>query len=142
MDKATLDRFINVYQTLNKDNLHLLDEIYHQDIQFSDPLHAVDGLAALHGYFKNLYANVISCEFNITDVEHTTNKAFIYWTMFYRHPKLNKGKKIAVEGHSRLVFSNEKIIQHRDYFDAGALLYRHIPLLGSAVRFIDKRASA
>ena len=47
MEKATLDRFINVYQTLNKDNLQLLDDIYHPDIQFADPLHAVNGLESL-----------------------------------------------------------------------------------------------
>ncbi|TMO29295.1 nuclear transport factor 2 family protein [Pseudoalteromonas sp. S4492] len=148
MDKAILDRFIDVYQTLNKDNLQLLDEIYHPDIQFADPLHAVNGLGELREYFKNLYANVLSCEFAIEDSYVTENAegkddtAFIYWTMHYRHPKLNKGQAISVAGHSRLKFSGDKIINHRDYFDVGAMLYRHIPVLGSAVKYIDKRASA
>ena len=35
MDKAILDRFIDVYQTLNKDNLQLLNEIYHTDISIT-----------------------------------------------------------------------------------------------------------
>ncbi|MAD03634.1 MAG: transcriptional regulator [Pseudoalteromonas sp.] len=142
MEKATLDRFINVYQTLNKDNLQLLDDIYHPDIQFADPLHAVNGLEALRDYFKNLYANVISCEFVIENTYSKEENAFIYWTMQYRHPKLKKGQAISVEGHSRLKFNDDKIIEHRDYFDVGAMLYRHIPVLGSAVKFIDKRASA
>ena len=142
MDKAILDRFIDVYQTLNKDNLQLLDEIYHPDIQFADPLHAVNGLEALRDYFKNLYANVISCEFVIENTYSKEENAFIYWTMHYRHPKLNKGQAISVAGHSRLKFAGDKIINHRDYFDVGAMLYRHIPVLGSAVKFIDKRASA
>lgn len=148
MDKAILDRFIDVYQTLNKDNLQLLNEIYHTDIHFADPLHAVNGLGSLREYFKNLYANVLSCEFVIEDsyvTENTEGKddiAFIYWTMQYRHPKLNKGQAISVAGHSRLKFAGDKIINHRDYFDVGAMLYRHIPVLGSAVKYIDKRASA
>ncbi len=142
MEKATLDRFINVYQTLNKDNLQLLDDIYHPDIQFADPLHAVNGLEALRDYFKNLYANVISCEFVIENTYSKEENAFIYWTMQYRHPKRKKGQAIAVEGHSRLKFNDDKMIEHRDYFDVGAMLYRHIPVLGSAVKFIDKRASA
>ncbi|MCF7499829.1 nuclear transport factor 2 family protein [Pseudoalteromonas sp. L1] len=142
MDKVTLDRFIEIYQSLNKNNVQLLDDIYHPDIQFTDPLHTVNGLESLHHYFENLYANVLSCQFSIKDTESSNNKAFIYWTMHYRHPKLNNGNSIAVEGHSRLVFEGDKIVNHQDYFDVGALLYRHIPLLGTAIRYIDKRTSA
>ncbi|TMO11870.1 transcriptional regulator, partial [Pseudoalteromonas sp. S185] len=32
------------------------------------------------------------------------------------------------------------IIKHRDYFNVGELLYKHIPILGSVVNYIDKRA--
>ncbi len=142
MDMANLDRFIYVYQILNKDNLQLLDEIYHPDIQFTDPLHRVSGLSAVRDYFKDLYANVISCEFLIENTYCKGEIAFIYWTMQYRHPKLNKGHVIKVDGHSHLKYIGDKIILHRDYFDVGAMLYRHIPVLGSAVKFINKRASA
>ena len=27
----------------------------------------------------------------------------------------------------------------RDYFDAGALLYQHVPLLGAAIRWLQRR---
>jgi len=60
--------------------------------------------------------------------------------MHLSHPKLNAGNTISVQGHSKLVFEGEKIINHRDYFNAGELLYKHIPLLGNIINFIDKRA--
>ena len=94
MDKVTLDRFIEIYQSLNKNNLQLLDDIYHPSIQFIDPLHTVNGLESLHHYFENLYANVLSCQFSIKDTASSNNKAFIYWTMHYRHPKLNKTARV------------------------------------------------
>lgn len=136
-----VDKFVAIYQQLNKHNLSLLDDIYHQDIHFVDPLHEVSGLVDLHQYFANLYSNVTQCHFDISDAHTSEHHAFVYWTMTYRHPKLSGHNKIMVDGHSHLVFDGEKIINHRDYFDVGALLYRHIPVLGSIVKLIDKRAA-
>ncbi|MGO2013162.1 MAG: nuclear transport factor 2 family protein [Pseudoalteromonas sp.] len=136
-----VDKFIAIYQQLNKRNLALLDDIYHSDIRFTDPLHEVKGLANLHVYFANLYSNVTECHFDIADSFTSDDHAFVYWTMVYRHPKLAGHKKIVVNGHSHLVFEKSKIISHRDYFDVGSLLYRHIPVLGSIVKLIDKRAA-
>lgn len=135
------EKFIEVYQSLNKDNLFLLGEIYHPDIAFKDPLHQVTGLTELTDYFSGLYSNLSYCQFIISDAVSTDDKAFVYWTMQYAHPKLNGAQQIDVEGHSYLLFNGEKIISHRDYFDVGALLYRHIPLLGSVIKHIDKKAA-
>ena len=55
-------------------------------------------------------------------------------------PKLASGKTISVEGHSKLVFKEGKIINHRDYFNVGEMLYKHIPILGGVINYIDKRA--
>ena len=136
-----VDKFVAIYQQLNKHNLSLLDDIYHPDIHFIDPLHEVNGLKNLHLYFANLYSNVSECHFDIGDAHMSGQHAFVYWVMTYRHPKLAGHRKIMVNGHSHLVFAADKIINHRDYFDVGALLYRHIPVLGSIVKLIDKRAA-
>lgn len=141
MGNHKTEKFIEVYQRLNKDNLFLLNDIYHKDIEFIDPLHQVHGLNDLHHYFSGLYSNVSHCKFEISDVVSTDDSTFLYWNMSYAHPKLNKGKSIIVAGHSRLTFTDEKVIAHRDYFDVGSLLYRHIPLLGSVIKRIDKMAA-
>jgi limonene-1,2-epoxide hydrolase len=136
-----LNEFITIYQNLNKDNLSSLESIYHQQIFFQDPLHQVNGLDDFIAYFEQLYSNIISCEFDIKHTIHHDNEAAIYWQMSYQHPKLNHGELIIVSGNSHLKAQHNKITFHRDYLDAGAMLYEHIPLLGSAVRFIKKRAS-
>lgn len=61
------------------------------------------------------------------------------WTMSYQHPKLNGGKTIAVKGASQLNFDEKRIVRHRDYFDGGALLYEHIPLLKRVIFFLKNR---
>ena len=135
-----VDKFVDIYQKLDNSNLELLSEIYSDDIEFIDPMHQINGIAELRAYFANLYSNVKHCQFDITDSFSVDNNAFIYWTMHYAHPKLSSGKTISVQGHSKLIFKNDKIIKHRDYFNVGELLYKHIPLLGSVINYIDKRA--
>ncbi|KPZ65910.1 SnoaL-like domain protein [Pseudoalteromonas sp. P1-16-1b] len=139
-NQLPVDKFVEIYQKLDKDNLELLTEIYAQNIHFIDPLHEINGLEDLRRYFRGLYSNVKYCRFDITDSFTSDNNAFVYWTMHYSHPKLNAGNTISVQGHSKLVFEGAKIIKHRDYFNAGELLYKHIPLLGNIINFIDKRA--
>ena len=65
-------------------------------------------------------------------------EGYLRWTMSYRHPRLKKGELIRVEGCSYLLW-NGKVHQHRDYFDAGALLYENLPLMGSAIRWLKGR---
>jgi Holliday junction resolvasome RuvABC ATP-dependent DNA helicase subunit len=43
-----LGNFIFVYQKLSTDNLGLLEDLYHKDVTFIDPMHKVEG-------FKNLF---------------------------------------------------------------------------------------
>ncbi|MGY2208978.1 nuclear transport factor 2 family protein, partial [Pseudomonas tolaasii] len=38
-----LRRFAQVFASVDKHNLHLLDGLYSQDISFTDPLHEVHG---------------------------------------------------------------------------------------------------
>lgn len=65
MTSIVLERFIDVYQGLNKDNLHQLRSIYCEDVQFIDALHQVDGLNNLETYFAHLYDNLLSSRFDI-----------------------------------------------------------------------------
>ncbi len=68
------------------------------------------------------------------------NQYFIEWEMTVRHPKLNKGEAILVPGATLFkVDEQEKIIFHRDYFDAGVMLYEHIPLLGRLIKWVKGR---
>lgn len=136
-----LRSFINIYQQLATDNLDLLREVYHKDINFIDPMHEINGYDDLMTYFESLYTNLISCEFSINEVIEGTNTAAVYWQMTYAHPKLNSGEVVKVTGHSHLKAADEKIIYHRDYLDIGAMLYEHIPLVGKVVKAIKKRAT-
>ncbi|MCE2573136.1 nuclear transport factor 2 family protein [Motilimonas eburnea] len=139
--KSTIiNEFVALYQQLNKDNLVRLAEVYDADIEFIDALHHVQGLGQLEHYFAGLYQSLSQCHFAIEQVIEQDGQASLFWLMTYCHPKLNGGKPVRVNGASHLKF-NEKIYYHRDYVDLGEMLYEHIPLLGSCIRQVKRRAT-
>ncbi|SIQ47028.1 SnoaL-like domain-containing protein [Shewanella morhuae] len=135
-----VDNFIELYQALNKNNLHLLGQVYGDDIIFTDPMHQISGLESLTQYFAKLYENVQHIQFEIKEVQQSDSQASLFWQMQYRHPKLNKGQLIRVDGMSQLKF-NDKIYFHRDYFDLGQMLYEQVPCVGGLIRLLKMRAA-
>ena len=136
-----LHRFAAEFASLDADKLERLGELYSDDVHFTDPLHEVVGLAELQRYFTELYANVERLHFEfISHDEVCDGQGYLRWIMSYRHPRLNGGKLISLEGCSLLRWNGAgKVVRHRDYFDAGALLYQHVPLLGAAIRWLQRR---
>lgn len=139
MTSTLITDFCKIYQDLNKDNLALLGEVYSNDIEFTDPIHRIQGLDALNAYFANLYENMAQCTFKIEHIVEQSGQACITWQMVYRHHKINKGAPVSVNGCSHLQFS-DKIDMHRDYLDLGEMLYEQLPVLGSVIKKIKQRA--
>lgn len=130
---------VNFYQKLNKSNLHLLAEVYHQEVVFEDAAHRLEGREALEGYFEALYTNVKRCDFSIHEHQQVGDSGFLTWQMTLEHPKLSKGAVIYVNGVTHIKFSQGQVIYHRDYFDLGEMLYENLPLLGSVIKSIKQR---
>jgi ketosteroid isomerase-like protein len=131
--------FAERFAALNRDNLDRLGELYSDDVLFRDPLHEVRGLSEMHRYFAELYTNVEALRFEFHGFDQVAEgEGYLRWTMRYRHPRLRGGAEIAVEGCSHLLW-RERIYRHRDYFDAGALLYEHLPLLGGVIAWLKRR---
>jgi len=134
-----LQRFAHAFAALNADNLDTLGQLYSDDVRFQDPLHEIHGLPAMRAYFEQLYANVQDLHFQFHGFDELTPGAgYLRWTMTYRHPRLNGGKAIEVDGCSHLLW-HDKVYAHRDYFDAGALLYEHLPVMGRVIHWLKGR---
>lgn len=134
-----LRHFAHQFAGLNKDNLQRLGELYSDDVQFTDPLHQVQGLGQLQEYLRELYSNVSELRFDFHGFDQPSEgQGYLRWTMSYRHPRLARGEVIRVEGCSHLLW-HDKVYRHRDYFDAGALLYEHLPVLGRAIGWLKRR---
>ena len=133
-----VERFKDVYNRLNAQSLQLLSELYSEQVVFQDPFRRLEGLAAMRCYCEELYRHTISSTFRFEDELVTADGAMLMWTMSLRHPRLQGGQPIEVPGATHIRF-REKIDYHRDYFDGGALLYEHLPVLGLLVRAVKRR---
>lgn len=133
----------SAYANLGLENIDMLYPIYREDVTFVDPANILTGRDAMLAHFKSSYQNVISCEFQFNqDIEMIeSGQAFLSWKMRCAHTKLNSRKPFEVEGVSYLRF-DQQIYWHRDWFDLGAMVYEHIPLLGKLIRNIKASISA
>jgi hypothetical protein len=61
--------------------------------------------------------------------------------MTFSHSGLNGGKPVQVRGVTLIRFT-DRIYYHEDFFDLGAMLYQHVPVLGSVIRYLNNRLSA
>lgn len=63
----------------------------------------------------------------------------VMWTMTLRAKKLNKGRETALQGNSIIRFGEVGLVTyHRDYFDMGVFVYRHVPVVGWLVEKVNK----
>ncbi len=136
--QPVVERFTQTYRQLSVRSLGLLSDLYSDDIEFQDPFHRIAGLPALRQYLAALYAHVEACSFRFEDDVRQGNCAVLTWTMQLNHPRLNAGAVVTVPG-STLIRFRDKVFYHRDYFDAGAMLYEQLPLIGMLIRTIKGR---
>lgn len=136
--KNLIDEVQQLYRNLHAGNLDRLSQIYSDNVLFIDPFHRIEGLPALKAYFAGLYSNISHCDFQFERVLQDDSAAMIRWTMSLAHPRLNGGRTLHVPGVTELEFT-DRITLHRDFFDAGALLYEQVPVIGWAVRRLKER---
>ncbi|MDK8464399.1 nuclear transport factor 2 family protein [Marinobacter sp. SS13-12] len=136
----TLGRFRQLFNNLCAGNMAELGSVYSDNVRFTDPFTTVRGIDELTEYFTGAYANVISCGFDFGDPVINGEDVCIPWVMHLQHKRILKGKAVKVDGISQLVIREGRVLSHRDYFDAGQLLYENLPIMGGVIRWIRSQA--
>lgn len=143
--RELVNELFNLYSRKGGFHLDELRKVYANTVVFEDPLHRHEGIQSLLDYLNRMYSNVQECQFErkgvwLCEETSTPQQVFVQWNMNVRHSLLNGGKAFSVEGLSRL-HCGDRIYYHRDFFDAGALLYEKVPVLGSLNRWIKRRSA-
>jgi hypothetical protein len=131
-----LDDFKALFNKLDNGHLNLLPDVYSENIRFQDPFGTFVGLDQLTQYFAEAYANVIACQFEFSDAIISDASVALPWVMHLQHKRIRKGQVVLVDGISHLKIAHSKVCYHRDYFDAGQLLYENLPVIGGTIRWI------
>lgn len=136
----TLGRFRQLFNNLCAGNMAELGSVYADNVHFTDPFASVHGIGELTDYFAGAYANVVSCHFDFGDPVVSGENVCIPWVMHLQHKRIRRGKSVEVDGISQVVIRNGRVISHRDYFDAGQLLYQNLPIIGGIIRWVRNQA--
>ncbi len=128
------------FNTLNKDNLsEVVDQFYHEELEFSDPVEKIKGREQMKKYYSNMYKNVKEIKFDFGEMVSQGDTVVGVWVMTLKTDSLNDGEPFSVEGNSVIRFKDGKAIYHRDYFDMGAFIYERIPVVGWMVRKVKSK---
>ena len=135
MSQDLIAHFISSINTLNKNNVRdVLQKIYTDDVKFVDPVKSIHGLDKLSEYFEVLYKRVEKCHFTLNSSIPNSNSHSLEWEMQLQHKNISRRQEIKLDGASFIEFNNGKVCYHRDYYDLGALLYEHLPILGLVIK--------
>ena len=132
-----ISQFKAFYLDLQQSNIVDMQHIYANDIVFKDPIHQVRGIDHVMSYMQSSINNTTQCRFEFLDEIISEHSAFIKWHMHYQHPKLGNMPQTLL-GMTHLLF-DDKITFHEDTYDLGAMVYEHIPVLGSATRYVKRK---
>jgi hypothetical protein len=133
----SVEKLCEFYEHFDAAKINRLGEIYAENIQFRDPIHQLVGLPALTKYFKHVCGDGQS-RFEITERVTQAERTFLRWHMHYSHPKLASGKPLLLVGGSLLTVADKKIVNHEDFYDMGQMIYQHLPVLGWAIKQVNK----
>jgi len=138
MDLHIIDTFKNYFESLSHTDGARIETFYANDIQFQDPVRKISGLENLRLYHNQFSKNLLQGGFRYTQQTLLHDKAYLSWKLEleYKVPK----KRVTVSGITVLLVA-EKIISHRDYYDAGALFYENLPIVGPIIRALKRQLS-
>jgi hypothetical protein len=130
------------FETLTPESVAQLPNIYDAQARFKDPFNEVQGLAKIERIFRHMYVALDGPHFVITGQLVDGAQAFLTWEFRFRFKRFDTQTLQVVRGGSHIVFNEQGLVTlHRDYWDAAEELYEKLPLLGSVMRWLKKRAN-
>jgi hypothetical protein len=129
--------FQRTFQELRPEAPFPYEQLYSAGVVFEDPLHRAEGVGALRAHFERLNSNLQLGQFEFGPTHFDDAEAVLSWTM---RLQLRRGPRhpVVVSGLTQLRF-DQRITHQRDHFDAGALVYEHLPVLGWLIRQVKRR---
>ncbi len=142
VDAAALARLRQYFESISPDSVRKLGTIYAEDAYFKDPFNEVRGVPAIERIFAHMFMQVDAPRFVVHEVLAQGSQAFITWDFRFRMKRFDPSEQV-IRGASHLRFDAAGLVVfHRDYWDAAEELYEKLPVLGSLMRFLRRRAAS
>lgn len=135
-------RIVDLFEQLKPSDIERLGEFYAPGAFFKDPFNEVQGVAAVQGVFRHMYDALDEPRFVVRDIIVQGDQCFLSWDFVFRFKRLRRGEQTVRGGSQLQLDSVGLIVLHRDYWDAAEELYEKLPLVGSLMRWLKKRANS
>lgn len=140
---AAVDRIVSLFESFGPADVGRLEGYYAQDAIFKDPFNEVQGLGAIQRVYRHMFDTLEAPRFVITAQMTQGQACWLVWEFHFRYRSFQRGRQQTVRGASHLVLdTQQRIRSHRDYWDAAEEVYEKLPLLGSVMRWLKRRARA
>jgi hypothetical protein len=136
-------RIVAYFESLTPQSVADIPRYYATNARFKDPFNDVTGLAAIEGIFMHMVVALESPRFVVTGEIVQGQQCFLTWEFRFRFKNFKQSQEQVILGGSHVVFSADGLVTlHRDYWDAAEELYEKLPLVGSVMRWLKKRANS
>ena len=137
-----VEQIVQFFETLTPASVARLGEYYDPQARFTDPFNEVVGVPAITRIFEHMFVSLHQPRFVVRERVQHGAQCFLTWEFRFYFKGYKVGQEQVILGASHLVFSETGLITvHRDYWDAAQELYEKLPVLGSLMRWLKKRAS-
>ena len=136
------DRVAAFFEALQPVDLERLAELYGPEARFKDPFNDVTGLPAIRHIFEHMFVNLHEPRFVVTERLVQGSQAVLVWEFHFRFKTVRPSEAQCILGASHLRFDEAGLdTLHRDYWDAAEELYEKLPVVGSVMRWLKRRAA-
>ena len=140
---AAVQRLVQFFEQLAAQDLPRLSELYAQDARFKDPFNEVQGVDAISRIFAHMFEALDSPHFVVTERIVQGNQCFLVWDFRFRFKRFDTSTWQTVRGGTHLILNDDGLVMlHRDYWDAAEELYGKLPVVGSLMRWLKRRANS
>ena len=141
--EEAVTRVVAFFETLAPADVAALGRLYAADARFKDPFNEVQGVPAIERIFGHMFTALNQPRFVVTGRVVQGPQCFLTWDFLFAFRNFDKGVTQTVRGASHLVFNDQGLVTlHRDYWDAAEELYEKLPVVGSLMRWLKKRANS
>ena len=136
-----LARVVALFESIERADVGRLGDLYRHDAYFKDPFNEVRGLAEVQRIFEHMFDQLDEPRFEVLEALQQGRQAFLTWDFRFRLKGAGKPRILTIHGATHLRFADDGLIAwHRDYWDAAEELYEKLPLVGSLMRWLKRRA--
>ncbi len=133
----TLRAYGELFETLRPETLNQLDALVDERVAFRDPFHAVTGRDAMKRVLAGMFTAFRNPKFAVNDLAMGETRGFVAWRFESGAP--DDDDAVAFDGTSTVSFGRDAmIVEHRDHWDAASAIHARLPLIGPAVRFVNR----